>query len=115
MNHGEALTLITASAAFPVGHLYAAGQKNSPQNIPATSLLNPRQFGAIGDGTTFDSPAINAAIDACNKAGGGVVYCSPGKYLCGTVVLKSNVTLFRSRGSQFRQHRCEAIYAEGWT
>ena len=39
------------------------------------------------------------AIDACKKAGGGVVYCSPGKYLCGTVELKSNVTLYLEAGA----------------
>jgi hypothetical protein len=99
MNRREALTLITASATFPAVHAYAAGQKNSPQSIQATSLFNPRQFGAIGDGKTLDSPAINAAIDTCNKAGGGVVYCSPGNYLCGTVELKSNVTLYLEAGA----------------
>ena len=51
------------------------------------------------DGKTLDSPAINAAIDACSKAGGGVVYCSPGNYLCGTVELKSNVTLYLEAGA----------------
>ena len=48
---------------------------------------------------TLDSPAINAAIDACSRAGGGVVYCSPGNYLCGTVELKSNVTLYLEAGA----------------
>jgi hypothetical protein len=99
MNRREALTLIAASASFPVGRAYAGGQKNSLQNIPATNLFNPRQYGATGDGQTLDSRAINAAIDACNKAGGGVVYCSPGRYLCGTVELKSNVTLYLEAGA----------------
>ena len=99
MNRREALALISASATFPIGHAYAAGQRNSPQSNPANSILSPRQFGATGDGKTLDSAAINAAIDACNKAGGGVVYCSPGKYLCGTVELKSNVTLYLEAGA----------------
>ena len=99
MNRREALTLISASATFPIGHAYAAGQRSSPQSNPANSIFSPHQYGAIGDGRTLDSPAINAAIDACNKAGGGVVYCSPGKYLCGTVELKSNVTLYLEAGA----------------
>jgi hypothetical protein len=99
MNRREALTLIAASATFPVGQIYAAEQRNSPQSNPANSVFSPRQFGAIGDGKTLDSPAINAAIDVCSKAGGGVVYCSPGKYLCGTVELKSNVTLYLEAGA----------------
>jgi polygalacturonase len=73
---------------------YAADQKSGPSGAPSASVFLPRQFGAIGDGRALDSPAIKAAIDACNKGGGGVVYCPPGRYLCGTVELKSNVTLY---------------------
>ena len=98
MNRREALALITVSASYPLG-AYATGQKNSPQNVPSASVFSPRQFGATGDGRTLDSPAINAAIDACTKAGGGVFYCSPGRYLCGTVELKSNVTLYLEAGA----------------
>jgi hypothetical protein len=99
MNRREALALITTSAAFPMSRAYAAGQINGRQALPSASVFNPSQFGAVGDGNALDSPAINAAIDACNKAGGGVVYCSPGKYLCGTVELKSNVTLYLEAGA----------------
>ncbi len=99
MNRREALALITASAAVPMSRGYAATGKHGPPNGLAASLFNPRQFGAVGDGKVLDSPAINAAIDACNKAGGGVVYCSPGTYLCGTVELKSNVTLYLEAGA----------------
>lgn len=99
MNRREALALITASAAFPIDRAHAVGQRNPLQRVSSSSLFSPRQFGATGDGKTLDSPAINAAIDACNKAGGGVVYCSAGRYLCGTVELKSNVTLYLEAGA----------------
>ena len=99
MNRREALALIATSAAYPTGLAFAAGQKSGPQGMSAGNVFNPRQFGATGDGKTLDSPAINAAIDACNRAGGGVVYCSPGKYLSGTVELKSNVTLYLEAGA----------------
>ena len=99
MNRREALALITASATFPGGQAYAAAQRNGPQGVPSGNVFSPRQFGAAADGKTLDSPAINAAIIACSKAGGGVVYCSPGNYLCGTVELKSNVTLYLEAGA----------------
>ncbi len=99
MNRREALALITASATYPVGRGYAATGKSEPPSGLTANLFNPRQFGAVGDGKTLDSPHINTAIDACNKAGGGVVYCSPGTYLCGTVELKSNVTLYLEAGA----------------
>jgi hypothetical protein len=62
-------------------------------------IFDVMDFGAAADGTTLDSPSINKAIDACNSAGGGTVYVPPGTYLCGTVVLKSNVTLYLEAGA----------------
>ena len=57
-------------------------------------LFNIRDFGAVGDARTIDSAAINRAVDRCSAAGGGIVYVPAGTYLCGTIVLKSNVTLY---------------------
>ncbi len=99
MNRREALALIATSSAFPTALAFASGQKNGSQGMSAANVYNPRQFGAMGDGKSLDSPAINAAIDACTKAGGGIVYCSPGNYLCGTVELRSNVTLYLEAGA----------------
>jgi len=59
----------------------------------------PQSFGAKADGKTLDSNAINAAIDHAYDAGGGIVYVGPGIYLCGTVVLKSSVTLYLEAGA----------------
>jgi Glycosyl hydrolases family 28 len=63
------------------------------------SLFDPMRFGAIGDGKTLDSRAINAAINACTRSGGGVVYLRPGLYKSGTIHLKSNVTLYLEAGA----------------
>ena len=75
----------------------------APVGGPATGLrvFDVRQFGAAGDGKTLDTSAINNAIDAAHLGGGGVAYLSPGTYLSGTVVLKSNVTLYLEAGSTF--------------
>jgi len=58
-----------------------------------------RQFGARGDGRALDTVAINQAVAACSQAGGGVVRLSPGRYLSGTIHLKSNVTLALDAGA----------------
>ena len=50
-------------------------------------------FGAVADGVTMNTEAINNAITACNDAGGGMVIIPQGKYLTGSVHLKSNVNL----------------------
>jgi len=61
--------------------------------------FNVRQYGAMGDGKTPDTAAINKAIEACAAAGGGQVQFPAGNYLSGTVHLKSNVTLFLEAGA----------------
>ena len=48
-------------------------------------MNNVRDFGAVGDGKTKDTAAIQKAIDA-----GGMVYLPPGVYLSGTLYLKSD-------------------------
>lgn len=52
-----------------------------------------RDFGAIGDGKTLNTAAIQSAIDACTDAGGGRVVVSGGTYMTGTIILKDNVDL----------------------
>ena len=54
---------------------------------------NIRSFGAIGDGKSLDSPAINTAIEAAFANGGGKIIVPAGIYLCGSIHLKSNIEL----------------------
>ena len=60
---------------------------------------NVRDYGAKGNGTTLDTDAINAAITAASKAGGGTVLFPAGKYLSFSIRLKSNITLYLSAGA----------------
>ena len=55
--------------------------------------FNVRTFGAQGNGSKLDTIAIQSAIDACARAGGGLVVFPNGTYLSGMVELKDNVTL----------------------
>jgi hypothetical protein len=41
-----------------------------------------RSYGAVADGMQDDTAAIQAAVDSCHAAGGGVVYLPAGRYLC---------------------------------
>ncbi len=66
---------------------------------PQCHAFNIREFGAVGDGRTKDTAAIQGAIDACAESGGGVVYCSPGTYLTGTIFLKSEIDLHLETGA----------------
>jgi len=62
-------------------------------------IFNVKDYGAVGDGTTFDMEAIQSAIDACYTAGGGTVYFPNGTFLTATLLLKSNVTLYLENGA----------------
>ena len=59
--------------------------------------FNIKKFNAIADGITLNTIAINNAIAACNKNGGGVVLIPGGMWLTGPIVLKSNVNLHVDR------------------
>ena len=69
------------------------------QTVAGDALFNIRDFGAKGDGATLDTAAINQAIEAGAKSAGGQVLFPPGRYLSGTVHLKSHVTLYFEAGA----------------
>ncbi|MDD6211398.1 MAG: glycosyl hydrolase family 28-related protein [Bacteroidales bacterium] len=59
----------------------------------ATERYCVSDFGAVGDGITIDTDAINNAIIACERQGGGIISFPKGTYLIGTIHLKSNICL----------------------
>jgi polygalacturonase len=72
------------------------GATRAPAQTPAASpygIFSVRDFGAVGDGRTIDSPAINKAIDAASAAGGGTVLLPAGTYACYSIHLRSGVEL----------------------
>ena len=62
-------------------------------------ISNIHSFGAVGDGTNLDSPAINRTIQAASEAGGGTVFVPAGTYLCGSIHLTSNIHLYLDAGA----------------
>lgn len=56
-------------------------------------IFNVRKFGAVGNGKTLDTKAIQQALDACGKAGGGTVLFPPGKYLSQRLTLRNKTTV----------------------
>jgi polygalacturonase len=78
------LLVITAAAGWASG----AGDR-----------FSVRDYGATGDGRTLDTPAINAAIEAADQAGGGTVVLPAGDYLCYSIRLRSRITLHLSAGA----------------
>lgn len=60
---------------------------------------NILDFGAVADSSKLSTEAINLAIVACNKMGGGRVVIPTGQYRSGTVILMDNVELHLERGA----------------
>ena len=93
LERGGILAYLASGLSLPVralpGEIFA----------PGATDFDPQSRGARGDGRTNDRRAIQQAIDDCHHAGGGTVRLSSGAYLTGTVVLKSNVTLFLEAGA----------------
>jgi polygalacturonase len=54
--------------------------------------MDVKKFGATGNGTTKDTAAIQAAINACPA--GGFVWLHNGTFLSGTIFLTNNMTLY---------------------
>ena len=65
-------------------------------------MKNVYDFGANGDGIVLDSPAIQSALDAAAKEGGGCVNLPAGIFRCGTLRLPSNTELHLEAGATIR-------------
>ncbi len=94
--------LTVASAGIAGGALGVGARPVSAQSGNTSAGIggyDVRAFGAKGDGTTIDSPAINKAIEKAAANGGGTVRFSAGNYLCYSIRLKSNITLYLDQGA----------------
>ena len=83
---------------IPVLWLAPAG-RTAPAAAGTPGVYDVRAFGATGDGTTLDTAAVNAAISAAASAGGGEVRFPAGNYLCGSIHLASDITLYIDAGA----------------
>jgi polygalacturonase len=70
--------------------------------IAEAQTFDITKFGAVGDGKTLNSEALQKAVDACNVNGGGMVLVPTGVFIIGTVYLKSNVHLYLESGAILR-------------
>jgi len=83
------------AAASATGAFAAGPPRGAEHTFP---FFNVVHFGAKADGMTKDTRAIQSAINAAAEKG-GTVYFPGGRYLSGTVHLKSFVTLFFDAGA----------------
>jgi len=101
---------VTGAKTFNAGKLLDKGE----------IVFDVKAYGAVGDGSTDDTAAIQSAIDAANTAGGGIVWFPKGNYKLvtnpiklysgstPTIVPYNNITLLGAgsdgiNGSQLKQ------------
>ncbi len=78
--------------------------------------FDPVANGAVGDGETVCTMAIQRAIEEASTAGGGTVaFSKPGVYLSGAIFVKSNVELRIDEGVTLRGVQDESAYPDMWT
>lgn len=68
-------------------------------SVTGQAFYNVRTFGAKGDGLAVDTKAINEAIDAAARGGGGTVFFPAGIYLSYSIHLKSHISVYLDAGS----------------
>lgn len=77
-------------------HLFSFGFESNAKRLQKDFLIT--SYGAKSDEKTINTIAIQKAIDAAFKNKGGRVVFPKGNFLSGSIILKSNVTLYFEEG-----------------
>jgi polygalacturonase len=114
---GRLFVALAVMLAAPVHPLLAQDAAGNPQvaagpdhpsaqmiNVPAQvgpppqPVFDPRTYGARGDGVTYDTAALQKAIDACAGSGGSVCLAN-GRFLSAHLTLRGGMTFYIQRGA----------------
>jgi len=90
---GAATLPVTGGILEPLNANPVRSSPDVPSVLAQTAkfIFDVTEFGAVPDGQTMNTSAIQSAIDACAKAGGGKVVVPPGRYMTGPLFLRSNL------------------------
>jgi len=90
---GYAIAAAPLVAAVPAAWAVQTTESHPKSQPSPKATLNVRDFGATGDGVSKDTAALQQALDRCAVLGGGVVEVPAGKYLTGSIALRSGTEL----------------------
>ena len=95
-----ALVATTRCTTLLIASVFLASISASPLRAQVgLPVFDVTTYGATGRKSDNARTAIQKAIDACAKAGGGTVYLPPGEYTSGTLHLRSHVRFYLAPGA----------------
>ncbi|WP_125721966.1 glycoside hydrolase family 28 protein [Flavobacterium ustbae] len=74
------------------------------------NTVNLKDFGAVNGGYVLNTKAFADAIEALSKKGGGKLIISPGIWLTGPIILKSNIELHAQTGALIKFSTAKTLY-----
>ena len=86
------------AAVGKVGWRRAEGAAAAAPGRPPV-VMNVTDYGAVGDGVTKNTAALQGTIDRCGVFGGGMVVVPEGTFLTGGILLRPGVTLRLAKGA----------------
>src|SRR5512134_755502 len=86
-------------ASVLVGGTAAVSRAAVQGGAVSGASLDVRDYGAVGDGRTRDTAALQYAIDTVHRRGGGVVHVPAGTWISGTLRLCSGLTIDLAPGA----------------
>jgi len=84
------------AALSPATFFDGTAVAQEPQKLEASALLTPEPRRAS---ETSDTKRLQRAIDQAHERGGGTVHIAAGRYVSGSLLLRSNVSLWLDNGS----------------
>jgi polygalacturonase len=78
-----------------------------------SGVFDVRRFGARGDGRALDTGAIQAALDACDRVGGGIVHFAAGTYLSKPVTVHTKTTVLLDTGATLLASPTQSDFLKG--
>jgi exo-poly-alpha-galacturonosidase len=118
-DHRFAIVARSAATDEDAGAAELARETLSLRTPAAEPVVSVLEHGAVGDGKTLNTRALQTAIDACPP--GGVVRVPEGVFLSGALFLKSDMTLEIAKGGVLKGSSLPEHYTpfirnrfEGW-
>ena len=86
-------------------HIYIRCKRVSQSDMSDGGIINVLEHGVAADGVTNNTTQINNIIK--NMKNGGMLFFPPGKYVTGSIIMRSNITIHISRGAELIGSDCK--------